>query len=50
MHQLGIFIFFPSFVVEANTDTNCHLSYDPNGRAAPLTKLDYVQPTQPPSP
>ncbi len=50
MHQLGMFIFFPSFIVKVNTDTNCHLSYEPIGRLASIAKLDYVQPIQAPSP
>jgi hypothetical protein len=50
MHQLGMFVFFPSFIVKVNTDTNCHLSYKLIGRSASITKLDYVQPVQAPSP
>jgi hypothetical protein len=26
MHDLGMYVFFPSFIVEVNTTTNCHLS------------------------
>ncbi len=50
MHQLGMFVFFPSFIVKVNTDTNCHLSYEPIGRSASIAKLDYVQPIQDSSP
>jgi hypothetical protein len=46
MHQLGMFIFFPSFIAKVNTDTDCHLSYEPIWRSAPISKLDYVQPVQ----
>ncbi len=37
-------VFFPSFVIEVDTSTNCHLLYKPIGRAACLANLDYVQP------
>ncbi len=50
MHQLGMFVFFPSFIIKVNTDTDCHLSYEPIGRSASIAKLDYVQPIQAPSP
>jgi hypothetical protein len=50
MHQLGMFVFFPSFIVEVNTDTNCHLFYKPIGHSAPISKLDYVQLVQAHSP
>ncbi len=45
-----MFIFFPSFIVEVNTDTDCHLSYEPIGRSVSIAKLDYIQPIQAPSP
>ncbi len=45
-----MFIFFPSFIVEVNTDTDCHLTFKPIGRLASIPKLDYVQPIQAPSP
>jgi hypothetical protein len=50
MHQLGMFVFFPSFILEVNTDTDCHLFYEPIGHSAPISKLDYVQPVQAHSP
>jgi hypothetical protein len=50
MHQLGMYLSFPSFIVKVNTDTDCHLSYEPNGRLTSIDKLDYVQPVQAPSP
>jgi hypothetical protein len=50
MHQLGMYIFFPSFIVKVNMDTDCHLSYELIGRSTSIDKLDYVQPVQAPSP
>ncbi len=50
MHQLGMYVFFPSFIVEVNTNTDCHLSYEPIGHLTSIDKLDYVQPVQAPSP
>ena len=44
MQGLGMYIFFPFFIVEVDTATNCHLSYAPIGRAATMSSLDYVQP------
>jgi hypothetical protein len=41
-----MYIFFPSFIVEVDTATGCHLSYAPIGRAAKMSSLDYVQPIQ----
>ena len=41
MQGLGMFVFFPSFIVEAG-----HLSYAPIGCAAMMSSLDYVQPIQ----
>ena len=49
MDGLGMFVFFPTFVVEVDTDTDCHLSYKPIGRSASLARLDYVQPIRSPS-
>jgi hypothetical protein len=44
MHNLGIFVFFPTFILEVNTETECHLSYEPIGWMGKLPSLDYVQP------
>jgi hypothetical protein len=44
MHELGIFVFFPSFIVEEDMAMDCHLSYKPIGRSCTLSSLDYVQP------
>ena len=43
MQGLGMYVFFPSFIVEVDTTTDCHLSYAPIGPASPLSSLDYVQ-------
>ncbi len=50
MHQLGMFVFFKSFIVKINTDTICRLSYKLIGHSTPISKLDYVQPVQAHSP
>jgi hypothetical protein len=44
MHNLGIFVFFPTFILEVNTEMDCHLSCEPIGRMGKLPSLDYVQP------
>ncbi len=46
MHNLGMYIFFPSFIVEVNTTTDCHLSYKPIGWSSTMSSIDYVQPIQ----
>ncbi len=46
MHQLRMFVFFPSFIVKVTMDTDCHLSYEPIGHSTPISKLNYVQPVQ----
>jgi hypothetical protein len=38
--------FFPSFIVEVDTATDCHFLYALIGRAATMSSLDYVQPIQ----
>ncbi|KAL7525339.1 hypothetical protein ACHAWF_001311, partial [Thalassiosira exigua] len=40
----GIYVYFPGFVLEVDTSSDCLLSYCPIGRAARLPDLDYVQP------
>jgi hypothetical protein len=50
IHQLGMYVFFPSFIIKVNMDTDCHLSYEPIRRSTSIDKLDYVQPVQAPSP
>ncbi len=44
MHNLGIYIFFPTFTFEVDMATDCHLSYEPIGRSGKLPSLDYVLP------
>ena len=46
MQGLGMYVIFPSFIVQVNTATDCHLSYAPIGHAATISSLDYVQPIQ----
>jgi hypothetical protein len=46
MHYLGMCVFFPSFIVEINTTTNCHLLYKPIRRSSAMSSIDYVQPIQ----
>ncbi len=41
-----MYVFFPSFIVEVDTATDCHLSYAPIGRASTMSFMDYVQPIQ----
>ncbi len=40
-------MFFPSFIVEVNTTTDCHLLYEPIGHSTTMSNMDYVQPVQP---
>ncbi len=42
--EAGILVYFPTFVLSVDTSSNCHLSYKPLGRSAPLDTLHYVQP------
>jgi hypothetical protein len=44
MHNLGIYVFFPTFIVKVDTATDCHLSYEPIEHSGKLPSLDYVQP------
>jgi hypothetical protein len=44
MHNLGMYIFFPSFIVEVNTSTNCQITYEPIGWSGTLSSIEYVQP------
>ena len=44
MYGLGMHVFFPTFIIEVNTATDCHLRYVPIGRSCGLPDLDYVQP------
>jgi hypothetical protein len=42
-------VFFPTFILEVDTATDCHLQYTPIGRNTRLPALDYVQPKGVPS-
>ncbi len=44
MFGFGMFVFFPTFILKADTATDCHLWYKPIGRQTNLDQLDYVQP------
>jgi hypothetical protein len=45
----GFLVYFPTFILFANTAIDCHLSFNPLGRSAPLATLHYVQSHCPPS-
>jgi len=40
----GIHVYFPGVVLSVDMSTDCHLSYEPLGKSAPLSSLHYVQP------
>jgi hypothetical protein len=42
MKDLGMFVIFPTFILEVDTTTDCHLIYEPCGPTVPLIQLDYV--------
>jgi hypothetical protein len=44
MCKVGIFIFFPLFIVEVDSAINCHLLYKPIGQLCTFPFLDYLQP------
>ncbi len=41
-------MYFPGVVLSMDMSTDCHLSYKPLGKSAPLSSLHYVQPWCPP--
>ncbi len=43
LYGMGMFNFFPLFILEVDTAVNCHLSYEPLGCLASLSSLNYVQ-------
>ena len=47
--DVGILVYFPTFVLSVDTSKDCHLTFDSLGRSAPLALLDYIQPRCPPS-
>ena len=40
----GVFVYFPTFCLQADTTRDCHLSYAPLGTTVALRDLDYAQP------
>ncbi len=44
----GMHVYFPGVVLSVDMSTDCHLSYEPLGKSAPLSSLHYVQPWCPP--
>jgi hypothetical protein len=42
--EAGMMVYFPTFVLSVDTFFDCHLSYEPLGRSAPLDTLHYIQP------
>jgi hypothetical protein len=46
-YKIGVYVFFPLFIVKANTATNCHLSYKLIGLSCNLLSLNYIQPKSP---
>ena len=48
-NDAGMLVYFPSFVLSADTSSDCTLSYEPLGRSAPLSTLHYIQPRCRPS-
>jgi hypothetical protein len=47
-YDTGMHVYFPGVVLSMNTLTDCHLSYEPLGKSAPLSTLYYIQPRCPP--
>ncbi len=43
-YKMGFHVYFPGVVLSIDTSTNCHLSYAPLGKSAPLSTLHYIQP------
>jgi hypothetical protein len=44
----GMHVYFLGVVLSVDISTDCHLSYEPLGKTAPLSSLHYVQPRCPP--
>jgi hypothetical protein len=44
LYVMGMYLFFPSFILKVDMAVDCHLSYEPLGRSATLSSLNYVQP------
>jgi hypothetical protein len=45
---MGMHVYFLGVVLSVDMSTDCHLSYEPLGKSAPLSSLHYVQPWCPP--
>ena len=43
-HDTSIHVYFPGVILSVDMSTDCHLSYEPLGKSAPLSILHYVQP------
>jgi hypothetical protein len=48
-YNTGMHVYFPGVVLSVDTLTDCHLSYEPLGKSAPLSTLHYVQSRCPPT-
>ena len=46
-HNTGMHIYFPGVVLSVDTSTDCHLSYEPLGKLAPMSSLHFIQPRCP---
>ena len=42
--DVGILVYFPTFVLSVDTSRDCHLAFESLGRSGNLDTLDYVQP------
>ncbi len=42
--DMGMHVYFPGVVLSVDMSTDCHFSYEPLGKSAPLSSLHYVQP------
>jgi hypothetical protein len=42
--DVGILVYFPTFVLSVDTSKDCHLAYELLGWSAPIDTLHYVQP------
>jgi hypothetical protein len=48
-YETGMHIYFPGIVLTVDTSLDCHLSYKPLGKTAPLSSLHFFQPWCPPA-
>ena len=47
LHGHGVYVYFPHFILEVDTSTDCHLRYQALGRTCGLSEVDYVQSKRP---